>query len=217
MLAVIPVRDGVLPSGGAETVAECDGGRSLVGSAPRADELAGVARDVRLARARRLRARPRWAAAARAHVDDDVVVLPASPDGRDLAPRLARALGRRLLAGAILVTPDRRPPRPRRRARSSSTSPSTGRSWRRCSPACAASPADVADPPTCTVVDAGRGPASAERRRRRRGAAARRRHDGPRRGRPHRRRRRRARQRGPLPPARRRRPRPRRVDGRDPR
>jgi len=37
-------------------------------------------------------------------VDDDVVVLPASPDGRDLAPRLAHVLGRRLLAGAVEVT-----------------------------------------------------------------------------------------------------------------
>jgi electron transfer flavoprotein alpha subunit len=35
---------------------------------------------------------------------EDVVVLPASPDGRDLAPRLAHVLGRRLLAGAIQVT-----------------------------------------------------------------------------------------------------------------
>jgi electron transfer flavoprotein alpha subunit len=33
------------------------------------------------------------------------VVLPASPDGRDLAPRLAHALGRPLLAGAVEVTP----------------------------------------------------------------------------------------------------------------
>jgi electron transfer flavoprotein alpha subunit len=32
-------------------------------------------------------------------------VLPASPDGRDLAPRLAHRLGRPLLAGAIAVTP----------------------------------------------------------------------------------------------------------------
>jgi electron transfer flavoprotein alpha subunit len=36
-------------------------------------------------------------------VDDRVVVLPASPDGRDLAPHLAHRLGRPLLAGAIWV------------------------------------------------------------------------------------------------------------------
>ncbi len=34
-----------------------------------------------------------------------MVVLPASPDGRDLAPRLAHVLGRPLLAGAVEVTP----------------------------------------------------------------------------------------------------------------
>jgi electron transfer flavoprotein alpha subunit len=44
----------------------------------------------------------RWTAALAPIVADArVVVLPASPDGRDLAPRLAHALGRPLLAGAI--------------------------------------------------------------------------------------------------------------------
>jgi electron transfer flavoprotein alpha subunit len=46
-----------------------------------------------------------WAAAlAPVVVGDDVVVLPASADGRDLAPRLADVLGRPLLAGAIAIT-----------------------------------------------------------------------------------------------------------------
>jgi electron transfer flavoprotein alpha subunit len=94
----------VLPSGGAETVAECGGRALVVGSAPRIDELVGVARDVRLLELGDY-APARWSAALAAHIDDDVVVLPASPDGRDLAPRLAAQLGRRLLAGAILVTP----------------------------------------------------------------------------------------------------------------
>jgi electron transfer flavoprotein alpha subunit len=45
-----------------------------------------------------------WAGALATVVgDDDVVVLPGSPDGRDLAPRLAHALGRPLLAGALRV------------------------------------------------------------------------------------------------------------------
>jgi electron transfer flavoprotein alpha subunit len=39
--------------------------------------------------------------------DDSVLLLPASPDGRDLAPRLAHALDRPLFAGAIEVS-DRR-------------------------------------------------------------------------------------------------------------
>jgi electron transfer flavoprotein alpha subunit len=38
---------------------------------------------------------------------EPVIVLPASADGRDLAPRVAHRLGRPLLAGAIEVTPDR--------------------------------------------------------------------------------------------------------------
>ncbi len=36
----------------------------------------------------------------------DPIVVPASADGRALAPRLAHALGRRLLAGAVRVTAD---------------------------------------------------------------------------------------------------------------
>lgn len=105
MLAVIPVRDGVLPSGGAETVAECAGRGLVVGSSPRADELTGIATTLRLLELGDY-APARWAESLAPHIDDDVVVLPASPDGRDLAPRLARVLGRSLLAGAILITPE---------------------------------------------------------------------------------------------------------------
>ncbi len=36
-----------------------------------------------------------------------MVILPASPDGRDLAPRLAALLGHELLTGAVEVRPDR--------------------------------------------------------------------------------------------------------------
>ena len=36
----------------------------------------------------------------------DMVLLPASPDGRDLAPRLAVVLGRALLAGAVRCAKD---------------------------------------------------------------------------------------------------------------
>ncbi len=105
MLAVVPVRDGVLPAGADETAAECDGRVVLAGSAPRADELVGIARDVRLVELGPF-APARWAdALAELVIEDDVVVLPASPDGRDLAPRLAHRLGRRLLAGAMSVTP----------------------------------------------------------------------------------------------------------------
>jgi electron transfer flavoprotein alpha subunit len=102
MLAVIPVRDGVLPAGADETVAECDGRALLVGSGPDRAELAGIATDVRLVELGPF-APARWADTLAGLIDDDVVVLPASPDGRDLAPRLAHRLGRPLLAGAIAV------------------------------------------------------------------------------------------------------------------
>jgi electron transfer flavoprotein alpha subunit len=104
MLAVIPVRAGVLPAGAAEVVAECAGRVLLAGSAPDAAELAGIATEVHVVELGDF-APDRW---SRALADlagplDDVVVLPASPDGRDLAPRLAHRLGRPLLAGAVAV------------------------------------------------------------------------------------------------------------------
>jgi electron transfer flavoprotein alpha subunit len=105
MLAVVPVREGVLPAGGAEVVAECGGRALLAGSAPRVDELAGIATDVALVELGAF-APGCWAVALEPLVaSEDVVVLPASPDGRDLAPRLARQLGRPLLPGAMRVTP----------------------------------------------------------------------------------------------------------------
>lgn len=106
MLAVVPVRDGVLPAGADETIAECGGRALLAGSAPHAGDLAGIATDVRAVELGDF-APARWAHALAALVDDDVVVLPGSPDGRDLAPRLAHVLGRRLLGGAVEVRPGR--------------------------------------------------------------------------------------------------------------
>jgi electron transfer flavoprotein alpha subunit len=105
MLAVVPVRDGVLPGGGDEAIAECHGRAILAGTGLGAVELAGVVVEVRAVELGDY-APDRWSRALAALVDDDVVVLPASPDGRDLAPRLAHRLGRRLLAGAVSVTPD---------------------------------------------------------------------------------------------------------------
>jgi electron transfer flavoprotein alpha subunit len=106
MLAVIPVRDGHLPAGGDETVAEC-GGRALVvglGAEQAAEGLAGLATDLVLWEAGDF-APARWSdVLGPVLADEPVVVLPASPDGRDLAPRLAFVLGRPLLAGAVRVT-----------------------------------------------------------------------------------------------------------------
>ena len=39
--------------------------------------------------------------------DEPIVVLPASPDGRDLAPRIAHVLDRPLVAGAVSIAPER--------------------------------------------------------------------------------------------------------------
>jgi electron transfer flavoprotein alpha subunit len=104
MLAVVPVRDGSLPSGGAETAAECSGRALLVGTGTRqaAEEL-GTG-EVRLLELPAETGVAATAAALLTHLDDEAIVLPASPDGRDLAPRLAHALHRPLLAGAIEVT-----------------------------------------------------------------------------------------------------------------
>jgi len=108
LLAVVCVRDGILPAGGAEAVAECNGAVLLVGSgvSAAAAALAGVAHDVVAWEADGF-APGAWAAALAPHVESaQVVVLPASPDGRDLAPRLAAALGRPMLAGALRIRPD---------------------------------------------------------------------------------------------------------------
>lgn len=121
MLAIVPIRDGTLPAGGAEVVAECGGRCVLIGSGTQvaAAELGHVAitgsgEAVRLVEAGEYRPAT-WAAAlagalARATTDagglpgDPIVVLPGSPDGRDLAPRLAAELNVPLFAGALSVS-----------------------------------------------------------------------------------------------------------------
>ncbi|MGD9998483.1 MAG: mycofactocin-associated electron transfer flavoprotein alpha subunit [Ilumatobacteraceae bacterium] len=104
MLALIPVRDGVVPAGALEVAAEC-GYRSLVigtGTAAAAAALGGE-----VAACETDQHRPAAWAIALAEVlkAEPLIVLPASPDGRDLAPRLAATLERPLLAGAVSVTP----------------------------------------------------------------------------------------------------------------
>jgi electron transfer flavoprotein alpha subunit len=105
MVAVVPVRDGTLPHGALEAIAEADGRAVLVGS-----QVAHVAVVARRHRTDLVEAGPyqpaRWATLLAAHpsvTSATTVILPASPDGRDLAPRLAAALGRDLLAGATMV------------------------------------------------------------------------------------------------------------------
>jgi electron transfer flavoprotein alpha subunit len=116
MIAVVVARGGSVVAGSEAAIAEA-GGIALVagdGAAEAAADLAARASAVRAGdECRELRVlelgvsfRPgAWADAIAPHVAcEEVVVLPASPDGRDLAPRLAAVLGRPLLAGAIKVT-----------------------------------------------------------------------------------------------------------------
>ncbi len=109
MIAVIPVRQGELPLGGLEAAAESSGAVVLVGSEPAQTvaAFAGIAHTAFIAEAEGfnpahlaaclLAAVPRLAS-------ERVVLLPHCPDGRDLAPHLATALGRPLISGAIEVS-----------------------------------------------------------------------------------------------------------------
>ncbi|HEX6786924.1 MAG TPA: mycofactocin-associated electron transfer flavoprotein alpha subunit [Acidimicrobiales bacterium] len=105
----MPVRDGVLPAGAEEVVAECGGRAVLVGAeaARAALGLAGLCAEVQVWETEGYRPAAWSAALAPVMAKEPVIVLPASADGRDLAPRLAHRLGRPLLAGAIEVAPDR--------------------------------------------------------------------------------------------------------------
>src|SRR6056297_1190437 len=110
MLALVPVRDGVLPAGADEAIAEC-GGRVLIAGSGTADvPLDGIATEVALVELGDLEP-ARWARLLQpvlTDIDDhDVLVLPNSPDGRDLAPRIAVALDRPLLAGATEISTHR--------------------------------------------------------------------------------------------------------------
>jgi len=105
VIAVVTSRHGELCAGGAEAAAEA-GGRAIVvgdGAGRAAGSLAGVATTpVRVWDTHY--APGTWAVAlAPILVDDDLIVIPNVPDGRDLAPRLAAELGWPLLPGAVQV------------------------------------------------------------------------------------------------------------------
>ena len=110
MIALVPLRDGVLPAGAAEAVAECGGRVIIAGTATDDAQLVGLATEINLVEVGTFEP-GRWAATIAPIIDAldnaDIVVLPNSPDGRDLAPRLAFALDRPLLAGATEITADR--------------------------------------------------------------------------------------------------------------
>jgi electron transfer flavoprotein alpha subunit len=107
VIAVIVVRDGVVPLGAEETINEAAGRALVVGTGTQGarDDLGGALTEVALWEAGPYRPGG-WARALEPVLAaDDVVILPASADGRDLAPRLALVMGRPLHAGAIAVTP----------------------------------------------------------------------------------------------------------------
>ena len=107
VLAVVVVRDGELPAGAHETVAEAGGAVLVAGSGTgkAADEL-DLARQVWLLEGPSVAPAALAGTLAQALSGVDMMLLPASPDGRDLAPRLAVILGRPLLAGAVRCAPD---------------------------------------------------------------------------------------------------------------
>jgi electron transfer flavoprotein alpha subunit len=110
VLAVIPVRSGELCAGGAEALAEAlsAGGSGLLVIHHESDlsvEVRGYVRDRVEVVCCGDFAPGRWSRQLLPLLKGSpVVVLPASPDGRDLAPRLAAGLQRPLLAGALQVT-----------------------------------------------------------------------------------------------------------------
>ncbi|MHB1139223.1 MAG: mycofactocin-associated electron transfer flavoprotein alpha subunit [Microthrixaceae bacterium] len=99
LLALVPVRAGVLPAGGAEAVAEA-GGRALVVGAQAAEaaaQLAGIATELRVWETPGY-APGEWATRLSPVLAvEHLVLLPGSPDGRDLAA----VLDRPLFAGAM--------------------------------------------------------------------------------------------------------------------
>jgi electron transfer flavoprotein alpha subunit len=106
MIALVPVRDGALPAGAPDAIAEA-GGRVLIAGSGTADApVDGLAAEVFLAEIGPVEI-GRWAATLapllETVADSDIIVLPHTPDGRDLAPRLAAALERPLLAGATEI------------------------------------------------------------------------------------------------------------------
>ena len=109
MIAVVVVRAGQLPAGGAEAIAECGGRTLLVGSEVQTAlvDLAGIATEVTVVELTDFLPGAWSHALAQLLAHEPAIVLPGSPDGRDLAPRLASLLHRPLFAGATSVSPQR--------------------------------------------------------------------------------------------------------------
>lgn len=105
MLAVVIARDGTLPGGADEAAAECDGAVLVVGTGtPDAARAFTAAQRIWTAEVPRIAPGALTAALTPLLEAVDVVLLPASPDGRDIAARLAFQGERPLFAGATRCT-----------------------------------------------------------------------------------------------------------------
>ena len=107
-VAIVVARDGRLPVGAAEVVAEA-GGRVVVvgaGAEPALRSIPGVVHGRWAETGPGFRPGALATALAEVVAPDTLVLLPASPDGRDLAPRLAAATGRPLVARAVAAVVD---------------------------------------------------------------------------------------------------------------
>jgi electron transfer flavoprotein alpha subunit len=102
-VAVVVCRDGRLPAGAAEAVAEAGGAVVVAGTG--AEEAVAALPAVDAAWWWETPAGPAGLADTLSGVlaGARCIIVPASPDGRDLAPRLAASMGRPLLAGAVRV------------------------------------------------------------------------------------------------------------------
>jgi electron transfer flavoprotein alpha subunit len=110
VVAIVPVRAGELCTGGAEALAEAfaAGGSGILAIQHDGD----LSEDLATYTSENVRivvcgdfAPAKWSQLLGPLVhESQVIVLPASPDGRDLAPRLAAGLQRPLLAGALQIT-----------------------------------------------------------------------------------------------------------------
>ena len=105
------VRAGRLPVGAPEVVTEAGGRVVVVGDdAEQAlRSLSGVTYGRYAETGPEFQPAALAAALASVVADDTLVLLPSSPDGRDLAPRLAAALGRPLVARALTASPSGSP------------------------------------------------------------------------------------------------------------
>ncbi|NDD96794.1 MAG: electron transfer flavoprotein subunit alpha/FixB family protein [Actinobacteria bacterium] len=108
MIAVVPVRDGVFPAGSDEAIGEAGGDAIIIGTKAEvaANDLSEFGRRFWTIETELdpLTVATNVEELLRVEGRRDSIIVPASPDGRDLAPHIAHRLGRVLYAGAISVT-----------------------------------------------------------------------------------------------------------------